>query len=288
MQDVPVSSNIRKHDSVVPLEPLIRICQQIPEDFSRCLKRCDNCGACSPEHQKRMNGYRKIQAEDKLLPLGDLSDMLEKEKKHEEDLFYAVLDFTYDDMHRVVSSDYWECELSRALNYAGIPYNRDTVKIPKTFRERFDWAAGMNSAAVGFEQKQEEDELIRRINEHTVQMKVRAVRWVSGPVIPVSVTYQAACPEGVDETALKEKIQAVMQQETWEIKLYYFRDGILHDRIADIRSEVSDLSLKDHQIFMELGISLSPYHVLQELLGISCKAAAEYKMVRTAVSFAPA
>ena len=214
--------------------------------------------------------------------------MLEKEKKHEEDLFYAVLDFTYDDMHRVVSSDYWECELSRALNYAGIPYNRDTVKIPKTFRERFDWAAGMNSAVVGFEQKPEEDELIHRINEHTVQMKVSAVHWVSGPVIPVSATYQVACPEGVDETALKEKIQAVMHQETWEINLCYYWDGILHDRIADIRSKVSDLSLKDHQICMKLETSLSPYHVLQELLGISCNDAAEYKIVRTAVSFEPA
>ena len=37
-------------------------------------------------------------------------------------------------------------------------------------------------------------------------MKVSAVHPVSGPVKPVSASYQAACPDGVDETALKDQI----------------------------------------------------------------------------------
>ena len=128
-----------------------------------------------------MAEFRKAKKEDNLVSLEDLNEIVQKEEAQKENLHYAVLKFTHDEKHSVVKCFYWECELARAMNYAGIVHNRYVMKIMKPYRDHFDWAVGINCVVVGFAEKLPDDELISRINEHTIHMKVTGIWWLDGP-----------------------------------------------------------------------------------------------------------
>lgn len=264
-----------------------KACRQVPEDSPRCLTGCSGCGACSPEHRKRMEEYRRIKKKDVGVKLDGLPAAPAADRAEIAPLFHAVLDFTFDELHSVIKGFYWEAELSRALNYAGIAYDRSTLKALKPFQERYDWAIGMNSITVAFAEKLPDRELIERINEHTAHMRVFGIRWMEGPVQAAAMQYEIPCPEGTDEIRLQEEMDAIMEKDTWSKAVEFFHDGRPWYKEIDLRAELLELSLKNHKICIKLRSISSPYHVYQALLGISWETAGRYRAERTEVTFAP-
>ena len=260
-------------------------CQDDPEESPRCLTRCSGCGGCTPEHHKKMREYRETKKEDVKIKLDNLPGFLNEEPGQE--LYHAVLDFEVDELHSIVKGFYWETELARALNYAGISYDRSTLKVLKPFRDQTDWASGINSLTIGFFEKLPEDELMERIHQHTVHMKIHRIRWMEGPVKATAFCYEIPCPEGIDESRLAEKIDTIMQGDSWINPLKIYRDGRARVKELDMRENVLELYLQDHKVCMKINTVTSPYYVYQALLDIPWEIAGKYKAVRTEVTFEP-
>lgn len=262
-----------------------KACQQEPQDSPRCLTRCSGCGACSPEHQKKMEEYRRLKKKDIKIELDGLPGISAADRGKEGSLFHAVLDFTVDELHSVVKGFYWETELSRALNYAGISYDRSTLKALKPYYDPYDWAIGMNSITAAFTEKLPDDELIERINKHTVHMQIIGIRWMEGPVRPQAMSYQIPCPEGTDEINLQKTIDTIMESDTWSNTVQYMRDGHSWQKELEMRADILELYVKDHKICMKLIPYASPYLIYQALLGIPWEIAGKYRAERTEVTF---
>ena len=49
-----------------------KACLQEPQNSPRCLTRCSGCGACPPEHQKKMAEYRRLKKKDVMIELDGL------------------------------------------------------------------------------------------------------------------------------------------------------------------------------------------------------------------------
>ena len=265
----------------------LKACRQDAEDSPRCLTKCSNCGACSPEHRKKMAEYRRIKKKDIGIKLDGFPGTCAALREEQMPRFYAVLDFTVDELHSVVKGVYWESELSRALNYAGISYDRSTLKALRPFRDPYDWAIGMNSITAAFMEKLPDGELIERINEHTVHMQVFGIRWMEGPVRAAAMSYQIPCPEGTDEIKLQKMIDNIMEGDTWEYAAEYFSDGRFWQKELDLRAGIMELFLKKHKICMKLDPFTPPYHIYQALLGIPWEIAGKYRAERTEVMFEP-
>ena len=258
---------------------------QEPQDSPRCLTRCSGCGACSPEHKKTMAEYRRLKKKDVMIELDRLPGISAEDREKEGPLFHAVLDFTVDELHSVVKCFYWETELSRALNYAGISYDRNTVKTLKPFHEPYDWAIGMNSITAAFMEKLPDDELIEKINKHTVHTRIFGIRWMEGPVSPLAMSYQIPYPEETDEIKLQKTIDTIMESDTWNYTVEYFRDGRSWQKEMDMRAEILQLFIKEHKICMKINPFASPYLIYQALLGIPWEIARKYRAERTEVTF---
>lgn len=264
-----------------------KACLQEPQDSPRCLTRCSGCGACPPEHQKKMAEYRRLKKKDVMIELDGLPGISAAGREKEGPLFHAVLDFTVDELHSVVKCFYWETELSRALNYARISYDRSTLKTLKPFREPYDWAIGMNSITAAFTEKLPDDELIERINKHTDHMRVFGIRWMEGPVSPLTMSYRIPCPEGTDEAELQKTIDTIMESDTWNYTVEYLRDGGPWQKELEMRADVRELSIKEHRICMKVSAMASPYQIYQALLGIPWEIAGKYRAERTQITFSP-
>lgn len=262
-----------------------KACQKKPEDSPRCLTRCSGCGACSPEHQKKLAEYRRLKKKDVMTELDELLEISAADRENEGPLFHAVLDFTVDELHSIAKCFYWESELSRALNYAGISYDRSTLKTLKPFQEPYDWAIGMNSITAAFTEKLPDGELIERINKHTVHMRVFGIRWMEGPVSPLTISYQIPCPEGTDEIELQKTIDTIMESDTWNYTAEYLRGGRPWQKELELRADILQLFLKEHKICMKLNPLASPYPIYQALLGIPWEIAGKYRAERTEVTF---
>ena len=264
-----------------------KACLTEPRESPRCLTGCSGCGACSPEHQKKMAEYRRLKKKDVMIELDGLPGFSAADREKEGPLFHAVLDFTVDELHSVVKCFYWETEFSRALNYAGISYDRSTIKTLKPFHEPYDWAVGMNSITAAFKEKLPDDELIERINQHTVHMRIFGIRWMEGPVSPLTMRYQIPCPEGTDEIKLQKTIDAIMESDTWYYTVKYLRDGGYWQKEVELRADIRELLIKEHKICMEIRTLASPYQIYQALLGIPWEIAGKYRAERTQIAFSP-
>ena len=260
--------------------------QDFPRDFPRCLDSCQGCGACSAAERRQMNAYRTTKRLDTQLPLRDL---IPQEKgadagfapTDDPPTCYAALEFTHDALHRVVINSYWEDELSRALNYAGIRYDRKSVRVFKPFRDRIDWAIGKNVAIVAFWERMDSATLIEAVNAHTVNMVATRVNWFDGKPALLSISYRIPLPPGTDEEEVARRIDAVLASETW-IATIAMR-SFATDRVVEgeIRDEVYQLALRDHALHMKIVPFLCPYTVFQELLGISWEQAGSCVAERT-------
>ena len=260
--------------------------KQCPKDSPRCLTRCSGCGACSDTHAHTMDRYRRRKSEDVKIPLGDISKTVRQESESQKDLSYAVIEFTYDEKHVTVKGFYWENELSRALNQAGIPYERKTVRVRKPYSDRYDWTVGINCALVGFRKQFTNEELLTKINEHTVNMKATDIRWIDGPKAIGHLCYQSPYPENTDEESLGRRLEEILKSDSWIINLTLLRAGREHRKDVDVRPNIVDLSIKDHRLVMKLKAACSPYHIFMELFGLSWEEAKDYKIERTQVIYA--
>jgi hypothetical protein len=92
-----------------------------------------------------------------------------------------------------------------------------------------------------------------------------------------------ACDDREEEAVLAEKIRSVMAGESWEVQINFMYGDSVRTTIADIRSRVFELELRDHEICMKLNANLQPYNVYQALLDIPWETAGLYPAVLTAV-----
>ncbi|MBR3235402.1 MAG: radical SAM protein [Atopobiaceae bacterium] len=259
-----------------------------PHDFPRCLDRCQGCGACSHSEQRNMSMYRSQRKEDSRLSLAQIG----RQPEHGEDAsgdatcrdeapWYAVMMFTHDANHRMVHRNYWENELARALNYAGIPYDRRHLWVQKPYLERLDWAIGVNGAAVALYERMDNQELLARINEHLVNMHAQSVTWFDHAPHLVSITYQIPSPPDTDLDALAHDVKHVLESTSWEIGIEQSVDGSRRLSIREVRHQVLDLSVDGGELVMQLDPRLPPYAVYENLLGIGWDKAGCHLAVRT-------
>ena len=245
--------------------------KEYPNEFPRCLEGCQGCGACTPEHQKEMAGYRRIKRIDTKLPLSDLiphEDEIANTDNAASHNRYAVIAFTHDSMHRTVMGNYWEDELSRALNYAGIEHYRPSVRIFKPYRERNDFAIGKNYAVIIMNDQIDEEELIEAINAHTVNMTVTDVTWFSSKPALQSISYWIPLPGEIDKVKLGRKIDSILLGDVWNITIALHAHASDHLVRAEVRDEIFELAIRDNGLYMKIDPILSPYPVYQERLGI--------------------
>ena len=259
-----------------------------PHDYPRCMDRCQGCGACSPEDLKNMAAYRAEKRLDTQLPLSDLirgKDDAERPDVNQPHRRYATLEFTHDTMHRTVLNSYWEDELSRALNYAGIGYDRRSVRVFKPFREWYDFAIGKNCAVVSLEKDMDDAELVQAINAHTVNMTITHVTWFQDKPALLSISYWIPLPDSVDEDDVARRIDSVMSGETWNVTIVFRTHAEDHMVEAEVRNEVLELSIRDGGLSMRVAPGLCPYTVYQELLDIGWDEAGSHVAVRTAYEY---
>ena len=253
-----------------------------PHDFPRCLDRCQSCGACSSEHQREMARYRQAKKKDRSISL----DSIDPHAEHaDRPLRYMVLTFTREEKYRIVKRDYWMSELRRALDYAGIAYDRKAIDVLKPFRYRYDCISGMNIAVAGLAEDIPGDEVIRRLNENTLHMVFTDVRVMDHRPHDFVMSYRMSIPEGTDESVLAERIRCVMESTSWEAKMEIMRDDGPHTVSADVRDRVISIELREHQLFMKLDKTLQVYTVYQALLDIPWETAGRIPAVCTAIDY---
>lgn len=253
-----------------------------PKDFPRCLDKCQNCGACDGEHRKQMQQYREERKKDTQTIL---SDLLTESGRESSVLSYAVLAFSHEEKYSVIRKYYWEQELIRALNLAGISYDLDQVRIQKPFLEPLDWAAGINGAVVGLKEAVSDQNLICRLNAHTFHMKIEDVYQMEQQPVIRSIGYRIPCllPDAEKEAEIRSRIQWLLDSE--ECLLEYRRDRFSRVKEADARGRIYAISLEDQCLHMHLDPVLSPYSVYQHLLGIGWEEAGKHRAVRTFMEF---
>ena len=260
--------------------------QDFPRDFPRCLDRCQGCGACSAAERKQMDAYRAAKRLDTQLPLRDLIPQVDEAdvgfaRIDDPPTCYAAVEFTHDAMHRTVINSYWEDELSRALNYAGIRYDRNSVRVFKPFRERIDWAVGKNVAIVAFWERMDNAMLIEAVNAHTANMVATHVNWFDSKPELLSISYRIPLPPGTDEEEITRRIDAVLASETWTAVFTLRTFATDHVVEGEIRDKVYHLALRDHALHMKIVPYLYPYTVFQALLDIGWEQAGSFVAERT-------
>lgn len=254
-----------------------------PEDFPRCLDRCQNCGACKDGHQAEMSRYRKERALDAKIVLRDL---LEEKRKENRIVSYAILKYTFEDRCSVVKGNYFDQELARALNLAGISITRDRLMVVKPHADRSDWACGMNCAVVCLNEEISDEALIERVNAHTLHMKIcKVVRAAESPRVR-SYSYSIPCPQLTSEEteAVRERIRHILASEEWILNVE-FSPSFHKSAEGNVRQRVFDLSLEDQCLKMKLDHLLPAYTVYENLLGIGWEEASKHMAVRTAMEF---
>jgi len=256
-----------------------------PEDFPRCLDRCQGCGACSKERHEVMAGYRREKKQDRQISLGSIDPQIPAGQEEDRQLRFTVLSFTTDDRYRVVSRLYWRDELRRTLDHAGIRFERNRVHVFKPYHERYDWATGLKLAYVGIKDDVPDDKLLKDLNAHSIHMRFTDVKKMDHAPELSSVSYVIPCPEGTDMEALGRRIKEIMDSGSWHVRMEYVKSRSVKSVDADIRDEIMSLELRDREISMKIGPVLPPYTVYQALLGIPWETAGRYKPVCTEVEY---
>ena len=256
-----------------------------PEDFPRCLDRCQGCGACSKEHHEEMALYRREKKQDSQISLGSIDPTAPAVQDDDCQLRYAVLSFTTADKYRVVSNMYWMDELRRTLDHAGICYQRDRVCVYKPHQERYDWATGLKLAFAVIKNDVPDDKLLEELNAHSIHMRFTDVKRMDHAPVLSSVRYMIPCPEGTDMEALGSRIKEIMDSDSWHVRMDFIRNCRERSIDADIRDEIMSLELRGREISMKIGPFLPPYTVYQALLDIPWETAGRYRPVCTEVEY---
>lgn len=266
-----------------------------PSDFPRCTERCQGCGTCTNEEKRTVQGYLEQRRQDarislESIGLQDARDAfdLRAMRKEDERLQFGVVSFTHDAAHRMVHRNYWENELARALNYAGIAYDRKRLWVNKPYLDRFDWAVGENAAVVGFAQRHEAEDLLPRINEHCVNMRVTGVEWHDTMPRLKAIRYRIPLEGIVDERglqALQEAVDDVLAREEWTVSIEKRLADRSHTIVRDVRPLLFGLGVDGDCLRMEVDPRLAPYTVLCSLANIDWAEAGRSIAVREGMRY---
>ncbi len=263
-----------------------------PRDFPRCTDRCQGCGTCSNGEKQTVRGYREQRRRDvgislESLGMQDAQGKLDIRAMREEDerLNFAVVTFTHDAAHRMVHRNYWENELARALNYAGIAYDRKRLWVNKPYLERFDWATGDNAAVVGFAEMLDDAELMSRVNEHCVNMRVTGIAWHDGMPRLAAIRYRMPLEGAFDERALQAAADDVLGRPEWTVSIEKRLADRSHTIMRDVRPLLLALAVDDGSLHMEVDPRLAPYTVFCNLANIGWDEAGRHLAVREGMRF---
>lgn len=239
-----------------------------------------------------MREYRRQHKRDVQISLADLGSQngergfdIRAPRKEDEDLCVAVLTFTHDVAHRMVHRNYWENELARALNYAGIAYERRRLWVSKPYLERLDWAIGDNCAVVGFRERHEETELLTRINAHTVNMRVNGVAWHDHLPKLRSIRYRIPYQALIGEKSLRLAASKVLEQSEWIVDTEERLANRSHTFTRDVRPLLRSLTVDERFLHMEVDPRLAPYTVLCNVANMSWNEAGSQIAVREGMCF---
>ena len=255
-----------------------------PEDFPRCLDRCQGCGACSKEHHEAMARYRREKPKDRQISPGSTDSRIPAGQEDDQ-LSYALLSFTTDDKYRTVSRFYWMDELRRTMDHTGICYERSSANVYKPFHERYDWFTGLRLALVVIKSDITDDQLLEELNAHSIHMRFTDVKRLDHKPALSYASYMFPCPEGTDMEALRQRIREIMDSDSWRVRMDLIKGCSERSINTEVRDEIMSLELRDRAIFMKIHTVLPPYTVYQALLDIPWETAGRYIPVCTEVEY---
>ena len=263
-----------------------------PRDFPRCTELCQGCGTCTSEEKQTVRNYREQRKRDARISLESLGLQdargkldIRAMRKEDERLNFAVVTFTHDTAHRMVHRNYWENELARALNYAGIAYDRKRLWVNKPYLDRLDWAIGDNASVVGFAEKHEAAELASRINEHCVNMRVTNIVWHDGMPRLTAIRYRIPLEGAFDERTLQAAADDVLGRSEWVVSIEKRLADRSHTITRDVRPLLLALAIDEGSLRMEVDPRLAPYTVFCSLANIGWDEAGRHLAVREGMRF---
>ena len=256
-----------------------------PEDFPRCLDRCQGCGACSKKHHEEMGRYSREKQKDRNVSLESIVPQGPAGQENDPQLRFAVLTFTTDDKYRTVSRLYWGNELRRALDHAGIRHERSMETVYKPYHERYDWVTGLKLALAVVRDDIPDDQLLEKLNANSIHMRFTDVKQLDHRPQLSYAGYVFPCPEGTDTAALQRRIEEIMDSDSWRVRMNFIKGSSERSIDTEIRDEIEALELRGNELFMKIRTILPPYTVYQALLDIPWETAGRYRPVCTGVEY---
>lgn len=209
-----------------------------PENDSVCTKACSGCGGCTGEdksHMKEIAGRREQDSKIKLTHIYPKERHVPKQ--------HVLMEFEYDLPYSFVFSSYWDCEVRRALNLAGIKYDPTSVATLDSGQLSGISGAGPNLTCIALDERLGLSELNRRITEHALNFHITSLSEIETPLRVTSVSYCYDLPDKTDEVILSENVKNKMAQKEW---LHSFPTKTGHSvRTTDFRPFVTDASVRD-------------------------------------------
>ena len=197
-----------------------------PKPDPICTAQCSGCGACDGQDRKRLDRIYALRLADSKRDL-HYPDII-----HRRAVRYVMLEFSYDKFHSFVISDYWSCEIRRALNLAGILYDPYSVECVGSRRYGHSAATGSDYVCIALYSHYDTEALAAKIQKYALNFCVKSIKEIDCLMRPVSVTYIMRLPEGSDESAINAEILRRKKEDNWE---YVFFDA---DKNRDITANL--------------------------------------------------
>lgn len=142
----------------------------------------------------------------------------------------------------------------------------------------------MNVATVAFDERHDDDWLIKTVSKHLVHMRITGIHWFDYHPLLYSMSYRIPIPAGIDICQLEARITQVMEPRFEAASAIQLSDDEEDQTNDDIWSQVFDLSLGGRFLHIHVDARVPPYKVFQELFCLSWEEASRYRMERTAVT----
>ncbi|MBR3243106.1 MAG: hypothetical protein IKF90_10465 [Parasporobacterium sp.] len=209
-----------------------------PENDTVCTRACSGCGGCGPEEKLRMKEIAGLRKQDANIKLGHVTPKERHIPKQ-----HVLMKFEYDLAHSFVFSSYWDCEIRRALNLAGIKYDPESICTPGSGHHSGFSGAGLNLTCIALDERIELTELKDRIQEHAFNFHITSLTEIESPLRITSVSYFYKLPFGTDESSLSEIVKEKLSQKEWVLS--FQAANRLSVRKTDFRPFVTDAFVKD-------------------------------------------
>ena len=217
-----------------------------PRNSPVCTSQCTGCGACDKEDRKKLGTYPALREKDAKISLRNIAKRYNPVSKQ-----YVVMKFEYDLHHAFVHHSYWDAEIRRALNKAGISYDPDSVRsVRGRFRKTAVFSTGPNITGITLTQRYEPGRLREMIQDNAVNFRISELTEISHPLRLKTITYRMKLPEDTDLQVLNQSLSQKLLEDVWRMEQYQPSSGICL-RI-DIRPGLRSVKTDGRSLLMTL------------------------------------